>query len=232
MTTSYPAPGSPVPPGGTVEKQPNGVGLAALIVGIVAAVFAIVPLLSFIAWLPAIAAIVLGIVGLVLKNRKRLTAWLGLGLGIVAWAVAIVVSIASVAGVAGAISEGIESASAAPVPGATTPGGGAGEADSSAATVKIQYQVESDGSSISNISYATYNGGTFGSESATEATSPFVKELDIEPGGAFDVTSFTLTAISSDDASTITCRITRDGEVVAEQTSTGPYSVVTCNVTD
>lgn len=107
MTTSTPAPAESV-----ATKQKNGVGLAALIVGSVALLLAIIPILSFIAWLPAVAAIVLGIIGLVLKNRVRLFAWIGLALGVLAWIIAIVVSIVSVAGVAGAINEQIQESSA------------------------------------------------------------------------------------------------------------------------
>lgn len=84
-------------------------GLSALIVGGVAFLFAIIPFLSFVAWLPALAAIVLGIVGLVLKNRKRGLALAGLIVGAVAWIVAIIVSLAGVAGVVNAIDEEISS---------------------------------------------------------------------------------------------------------------------------
>ncbi|MCJ1707371.1 Ltp family lipoprotein [Microbacterium sp. VKM Ac-2923] len=110
---TIPAPTATTTPAAPKQKSP--VGLSALIVGAVAFVFAIVPVLSFIAWLPAIAAIVLGIIGLVQKNRTRGFAWAGIALGVVAWIVAIVVSISSVAGLAGAVSEAVESASAAPV---------------------------------------------------------------------------------------------------------------------
>lgn len=91
-------------------KQKSRVGLAAVIVGGVAFVFAVIPVLSFIAWAPAIAAIVLGIIGLIKKNRTRGLAWAGLALGVVAWVVAIAVSIATFAGAASSISESIESA--------------------------------------------------------------------------------------------------------------------------
>ncbi|WP_295837327.1 Ltp family lipoprotein [uncultured Microbacterium sp.] len=100
-------------------KQKNPVGLAALIVGGVAFIFAVIPVLSFIAWAPAIAAIVLGIIGLVKKNRTRGLAWAGLALGVVAWIVAIAVSIATFAGAASSISESIEPA--APVAPVATP---------------------------------------------------------------------------------------------------------------
>jgi len=96
-------------------KQNNPVGLAALIVGAVALLFAIIPVASFIAWLPAVAAIILGIVGLVLKNRKRAFAWTGIALGAVAWIVAIVVSVAGLASLAGSVNDAIESSTPVPV---------------------------------------------------------------------------------------------------------------------
>lgn len=98
-------------------KANNPVGLTALIVAAVAFVFAIIPVLSFIAWLPALAAVILGIVGLVLKGRKRGLALAGLIVGVVAWIIAIIVSIAGVAGVVNAIDEQNNS-TVAPAPGA------------------------------------------------------------------------------------------------------------------
>ncbi len=86
----------------------NGMGLAALITGIVALVLAVIPFLSFIAWIPALVAIGLGIAGLVVKNKKRLTALLGLILGCLAILVGIVVSVIAVAGVASSVSERVQ----------------------------------------------------------------------------------------------------------------------------
>lgn len=117
MTTEVLPPVSNAP-----VKQSNPVGLTALIVAAVAFLFAIVPFLSFIAWLPALAAIVLGIVGLVLKNRKRGLALAGLIIGVVAWIVAIFVSLAGVAGVVSAVNEEISS-TVAPVEPADEPEG-------------------------------------------------------------------------------------------------------------
>lgn len=104
MTTEVEPPVSNAP-----VKQSNPIGLTALIVAAVAFLFAVVPFLSFIAWLPALAAIVLGIIGLVLKNRKRGLALAGLIVGVVAWIVAIIVSLAGVAGVVNAIDEELSS---------------------------------------------------------------------------------------------------------------------------
>ena len=77
----------------------NGAGLAAMIAGFVALLFAIIPGLSFAAWLPAIFAIVFGIIGLVAKNKPHGKALVGLLVGAGAWLIAIVVSVAFIAAI-------------------------------------------------------------------------------------------------------------------------------------
>jgi hypothetical protein len=66
----------------------------------VAFLFAVIPILSLIAWLPALVAIGLGIAGLVVKNRKRPLALVGLILGALSIFVGIAVTIGSVASLA------------------------------------------------------------------------------------------------------------------------------------
>lgn len=85
----------PPPPG---SKPKSGLTLAALIVGIVAMVCAVIPGLSFIAFLPAFTALGLGIAGLVSKAPGRGKALTGVILGPVALLVAIIVSIGVIAG--------------------------------------------------------------------------------------------------------------------------------------
>ena len=225
-----PAGPNPVEPG---VKQNNGVGLAALIVGIVALVFAIIPVVSFIAWLPALAAIVLGIVGLVLKGRKKLLAGLGLGLGVVAWGVAIIVSIVSALGVvaaAGGALESIDPTVIAEDPAETeTESPAAGEAPAAAEGL-LTYEVTSDAAVISNVTYMTATADGSGQEQATDTASPFLKEQTVATD-IFKMGIFSLVAQATGDATTISCKITYEGEVIAEQTSTGAYSVVTCSGT-
>jgi hypothetical protein len=77
---------APVPPQAQnmpfVEaKRSNGLGVAALVVGIVAAVFSIIPLVGMV-------AIILGIIALMLKNRKKGMAIAGTILGVVSLIVA------------------------------------------------------------------------------------------------------------------------------------------------
>ncbi|WP_157428176.1 DUF4190 domain-containing protein [Agromyces salentinus] len=94
------APMQPPPyglPGAATAEPRNTLGLIALIVGIVALVLAAIPFVTFIAWLPALAAVGLGIAALVGKRSKRKGQGVtGLILGVVAFLLSIVMSILSV----------------------------------------------------------------------------------------------------------------------------------------
>ena len=78
-------------------KRENPIGLAALIVGIVGLVCAVLPLMSFLAWFPGLIAIGLGITGVVLADRKRVAAIMGIILGTLALAVGSIFSVGSIA---------------------------------------------------------------------------------------------------------------------------------------
>ena len=84
---------APTPP-----KPKSGLTLAALILGIVAMLCAVIPGLSFIAFVPALVALVLGIIGLASKAPGRGKALAGVILGPVAFIVAIIVSVSFIAG--------------------------------------------------------------------------------------------------------------------------------------
>ncbi len=219
---------APEPTQAPTVKQKNGVGLAAFIVAIVSFVFAIIPFLSFIAWLPALAAIVLGIVGLVLKNKKRLFAILGLSIGALAIIVGIAVSIASVAGVATSISESIEEgASSAPL--APEASEEIAEPEEGQDVVTVVYEVTSDAPTAGNVTYLTASSSGTGQEQVTDAPLPFTETIEVPLEGGFDYQAFSLVAQTAQGGTTISCKITVDGEVVAEQTSTGEFSVVSCS---
>jgi hypothetical protein len=78
----------PSPP----KKGLNVFGLIALVLGVVAFVLAVTPA-SPIAWVFAIPAIVLGIVGLTRKTKGKGTSIAGLTVGAVAWLVSIIVTV-------------------------------------------------------------------------------------------------------------------------------------------
>lgn len=86
-------------------KPRSALAMWAMIAGIVAMVTAIIPGLSFIAWMPALAAIALGVIALVKKTPRRGQALTGVVLGPVAWLVAIIVSIGFIAGLGGRVDD-------------------------------------------------------------------------------------------------------------------------------
>lgn len=86
-------------------KPRSALALWAMIAGIVALVGATIPGLSFVAWMPALAAIVLGIIALVKKTPRRGQALTGVILGPIAWIVAIVVSVGFIAGLGGRVND-------------------------------------------------------------------------------------------------------------------------------
>ncbi|MDU0346628.1 MmpS family transport accessory protein [Microbacterium sp. KSW2-29] len=224
VPASAPAPAAPSP------KQKNGVGLASLIVGAVAVVFAIIPIISFIAWLPALAAIVLGIVGLVLKNRVRGFAWAGLALGVVAWIIAIVVSAVSLFGVAGAVSESIENATVAPItPVEESSGDGAAAEAAPVAGGNLVYEVTSDAATVSNVTYLTADSTGSSTKQDVDVAAPWKTEFAVDDAGMFDFSVFSLVAQADETATSVSCKITFNGEVISEQTSTGQFAVVTCS---
>ena len=93
--TSSPYAPAATPP--AAVKPRNGLGLAAMIIAIVACFFALIPGVSFIAFIPALAALGLGIAGLVSKRGSRGQALTAVIVGPVALLIAIFVSIGTVA---------------------------------------------------------------------------------------------------------------------------------------
>lgn len=102
-----------------------------------------------------------------------------------------------------------------------------------AQTQTIVYEITGDGGTASTVSWATMNGSSngFGIEQATDAPLPFRVEVPLEELGMFETNIFTLNAQDGGAGTSISCKISwkESGVVVAEQTSTGPYSVVMCS---
>jgi hypothetical protein len=116
--------------------------------------------------------------------------------------------------------------------GGSASGSSSDESGPAAGMVEVIYTVESDAASVSS-TYTTLNGGNIGQEQSNNVAPPFTKTYQVEDSF---LQSFTMTAStdpvfdgSAQANHSITCRITVDGEVVAEQTSTGQFAMVTCN---
>lgn len=80
-------------------KQGNGLGVAALVVGIVAAVFSVIPLVGMVAFFLGPVAIILAIIGLTRKMRPKGTSVAGLILGIASIVIAAVMTAGTVAAI-------------------------------------------------------------------------------------------------------------------------------------
>lgn len=65
-------------------QQSNGLGIAALVTGIIALLLSLIPVIGFISWILAPAAIILGIVGMRQRDVPRGMAIAGLATGGVA----------------------------------------------------------------------------------------------------------------------------------------------------
>jgi hypothetical protein len=100
--TSHPSPVTTAPniypTSAPTVLQANQFGLIALILGIVALVMAVIPGASLFAWLFALPAIVLGVIGLVRPAMRRGRALAGVIEGVVAMVIGIAVSVAFIAG--------------------------------------------------------------------------------------------------------------------------------------
>lgn len=82
----------PTPPPAPVA-QGNGLGIAALIVGIIAVMLSFIPLVGTFGGLLGAVAVVLGIVGLLMKGRPHGTSIAGLILGVVSIVIAIIMTV-------------------------------------------------------------------------------------------------------------------------------------------
>lgn len=91
------------------------------------------------------------------------------------------------------------------------------------------YAVTSEGAATANnISYFSIANGQSGQEQANGAALPWSKTVDLG-SGPFNFSSLSLTAQAAQGATSISCTITIDGKVKAQQTSTGPFAVVSCS---
>ena len=204
-----PAPGSAPP----LPKTGNGLGLASLIIGIVALVGAVIPIVNYVSGFVAFVGLVLGVIALFLKGRKKGTAIAGVILNALAIVLAIILAIVYTAGFASGISNAIATAQASATSG--TP-------------QTLVYEVTGAGTSTS-IVYSTLDGANSGVEQAAAQPLPFTKELQVD-STAFQAFSVTATN-GADDEGDITCRITLDGEVLAEETGTGAFGSAICIAT-
>lgn len=203
----------------TPQTQPrNGIGTAALTLGIIGLVLAFIPVIGFIGFVLGILALIFGIVGAVRSRKGQATnsvaSWTGFGLGVAAIVISIVVFISFLAGIGKSL-QNFENPTYTP-PSGQQPNGNVSGSDT---TGLVRYEVDGNGTA-GNISYGA-NGTT---QQNNRAQLPWRAE---EAGnGRFSVYSL---VAQNGGGGEISCRISVDGEVVDEATSKGEYAVASCN---
>ena len=201
-----------MPPATPPTRTGNGLGVAALIIGILALITAILPFLSFVAWVPAIIAIGLGIAGLVQKGKPKATAAIGLIAGVLAIIIGLVVSLVGIVTVAGSVSESVATNEAI-----------ANE------EVTLTFEASSSLGTVDSIDYSTTIDGIDVGKEEAGAASPWKFEQQVKRGEQFDFNYYTLTVGGGSADAVVTCKITLDGVVIADEQATGPYSYAFCS---
>jgi len=194
--------------------------------GIVIAGF-VLSIFGFACLVPAILGLIFGIVGI----GKSRAAGSGRGLSIAAiiigsaWIVAALVVGIVVAASGGASSKVSQEVSSSPSDEATD--GTAAGGDQST-THSVTYEIDAVGGSISNVTYLTVADGKSGTSQATKVRSPFIKTIEL-PSSFLDFQMFSLLGQGDESTSSISCKISVDGKVIASESSSGPFSVVSCS---
>jgi hypothetical protein len=183
---------------GPPPKTGNGFGVAALVLGIIATVIAFIPVIGVAAFLLGIVAIILGVVGLTKKGRPRGTSIAGLVLGVISLIIAGIVT-AMTAAFVGAVDQSVQ------------------ELDEGLNTVHtVEYRATVD-SGEATAAYGTTNG-----ISNADFTGDWSGEAELE---GFDAASLTVTGdLMAGGDQALTCEISVDGQVVAEQSGTDMIS--------
>jgi len=111
-TAATPA-GSPDPASTPGPRRGKGLAIAALVVGIVAFLGAFIPFVNYVVFVPAVVAIVLGVIALVRRSAGRPMAWTGLVLGAVGLVLSIVLAVVYTNALVAAVDESTASAPSA-----------------------------------------------------------------------------------------------------------------------
>jgi hypothetical protein len=89
----------------------------------------------------------------------------------------------------------------------------------------VVYEIVSDAPTVS-VTFTTFTGGQVLQGQDTEATPPWSRTVELR-GGSFE--SYGVLGQMGPGGTTVTCRITMNGNVLVEQTSTGAYAIANCN---
>lgn len=208
---TYPQPPQQYPPvQAPVQEKFRGLAWSGLILGIVGVCGSILPIFNNLTAVAALVGLILAVIAVF--GTKKVVAGIGAALCVLA----IVLTVAVQAVLVQQLDKTINGAdSAAPSPLDAEPAG-------QGASGTVRYEVTGSGKPMS-VSFGA--GGSHSQESSPEL--PWSHEQAASDG--FD--AYTLIVHNDGNGGEISCRLTVNGEVVAENTSTGPYSSASCTGT-
>jgi hypothetical protein len=185
-------------------RRRSGLGIAALVLGIAGFVLAWIPFASYAAIGLGGIGLLLGILALAMRNHRGGIAIAGTIVSGVALLAAILMTVlyAAIFFAAKSVSDDIHA--------------------TAEKKVTVVFEVAGD-STDATVSYSSASGS--GMSSATGQKLPFSKTVT-EKQGLIPV--YSVTGTNGLTGSDISCKITVDGKVVAEQTSTGQFASVDC----
>jgi len=98
--------------------------------------------------------------------------------------------------------------------------------------VTIEYQVITDGMSVTHLSYVDVVDGAPVMTESLGSPPPFAHVIQLPKSDSFDLGKLSVTGMGAATSTTTTCTLKVDGEVVARQSAPGTYGLVNCSVPD
>ena len=91
---------------------------------------------------------------------------------------------------------------------------------------RIEYELSTDGMSVTSLSYVVWKDGAPAMVNDDGAPAPFRQVVDVPQGT--DLADFSVTGVGGSTSHEVTCTIRVDGSVVDTQTASGAYPIVNC----
>jgi hypothetical protein len=98
--------------------------------------------------------------------------------------------------------------------------------------VTIEYQVVTDGMSVTHLSYVDVVDGAPVMMESLGSPPPFGHVIQLPKSEGFDLSELSVTGMGAATSTVTTCLLKVDGEVVARQSADGTYGLVNCEVPD
>ncbi|GLZ30562.1 hypothetical protein Lesp02_27510 [Lentzea sp. NBRC 105346] len=191
------------PPQQQPQPPQNGMGVAALVLGLLGLLFSFIPLVGVVAWPMVILGLVFGIVGLGKANKGRAT---NKGLAIAGIALSLCGLLVCIAWTVffGAVASNVQ--------------------EEAAREATVVYELSGDARDVT-VTYTTFGDDTV-APPAQEAVAALPWQKDFKVKGLLKGGS--VTATTGAEGGTLTCKVTVDGVVKKTETASGRFAMVSC----